>query len=136
MPFTVLMPPITMGAFFQKFVVAIFEKRRLCLGADLCVSELSAAANPTKKHGRVFTATQRCLQTVGAICCLITANIVIIRLRVLPAPKVSANRGTYFLPMLCETLFVCPKVILRLYPSRRALGRRAPDQCFAKPLLV
>ena len=59
------MPPITMGAFFQKFVVAIFEKRRLCLGADLCVSELFAAANPTKKHGRVFTATQRCLQIAG-----------------------------------------------------------------------
>ena len=129
------MPPITMGAFFQKFVVAIFEKRRGCLGADLCASELSAAANPTKKHGRVFTATQRCLQIAEDICYLITANIVITRRRVLPAQGLFPNRGTRFLPTLCETFFVhiISKVILRLYPSRRAPGQRclqiAEDIC-------
>ena len=105
------MPPITMGAFFQKFVVAIFEKRRGCLGADLCASELSAAANPTKKHGRVFTATQRCLQIAEDICCLITANIVIIRLRVLPVQKVDFEPRIIFSPQLCETVFVCSKAI-------------------------
>ena len=110
--------------------------RRRIITMLAVIKQQISSANPTKKHGRFFTATQRCLQTAEDICCLITANIVIICQRVLPAPKVSANRGTCFLPMLCETLFVCPKVILRLYPSRRALGRRAPDQCFAKPLLV
>ena len=65
MPFTVLMPPITMGEFFQKFVVAIFEKRRGVLVRICGRFEPFAAANPTKKHGRVFTATQRCLQIAG-----------------------------------------------------------------------
>ena len=76
---------------------------------------------------------QRCLQIAEDICCLITANIVIIRLRVLPVQKVDFEPRIIFSPQLCETLFVCPKVILRLHPSRRAPGQRclqiAEDIC-------
>ena len=83
-----------MGAFFQKFVVAIFEKRR-GVWVRICEDfKLSATANPTKKHGRVFTATQRCLQIADQ----------------------------YFSPMLCETFFVCIKVIYRLFPAGWAPG--------------
>ena len=112
------MPPITMGAFFQKFVVAIFEKRKLYFGADLCVSELSAAANPTKKHGRVFGKTKGYFQTAEHVfcqcfakhslfalpCCDITVTTVQAGAWQADAwPKVSANRGTCFLSMLCES---------------------------------
>ena len=105
-PFTVLMPPITMGAFFQKFVVAIFEKRRGVL-VRICAHRnfLPPLTRPKSTVGFLQPPKGVC-KSRGRICILITTKYYLIRLRVLPAQKVDFEPRIIFSPQLCETAVV------------------------------